>query len=278
MSNLDFNIIYNENCLDTMSRMEDNSIDCVITSPPYDNLRDYHGYVFDFERIGSELFRIMKQGGVIVWIVGDATIKGSETGTSFKQALFFKELGFNLHDTMIYQKTGSPFIGIHRYTQLFEYMFVLSKGAPKTFNPIMRKNKCAGQLSNRAYRDKDGQIKELGDVMPIKEESVEGNVWLIVTGGGITKDKFAFSHPAMFPEELVSKHIRSWTNPGNVIYDPFMGSGTTAKVAWLMDRQFIGSEMSYDYFALANRRIKPLLSPNTTKSSLTHNCYVEVSK
>ena len=98
------NTIFNEDCLNTMRAMPDGVIDLVITSPPYDDLRNYKGYSFDFESIAKELFRVVKEGGVVVWVVGDATVDGSETGTSFRQALFFKEVGFNLHDTMIYMK------------------------------------------------------------------------------------------------------------------------------------------------------------------------------
>ena len=123
---MEINKIYNENCLETMAKMPDNFIDLTVTSPPYDNLRTYKGYSFDFENVAKELYRITKIGGVVVWIVGDATIKGSETGTSFRQALFFKEIGFNLHDTMIYQKSVPP-MNDKRYQHNFEYMFVFVK-------------------------------------------------------------------------------------------------------------------------------------------------------
>ena len=133
------------NCVEIMKEWENNIIDLTITSPPYDNLRDYKGYVFDFENIAKQLYRVTKSGGVVVWIVGDATIKGSETGTSFRQALYFKEIGFNLHDTMIYSKAGFQYPATNRYHQTFEYMFIFSKGKPKTFNPIKdRKNKWDG--------------------------------------------------------------------------------------------------------------------------------------
>jgi DNA modification methylase len=124
-------------CLEVMKKIPDGSVDLVLTSPPYDNLRTYNGYNFDFEGIAKELHRVTKDGGVIVWVVGDATIKGSETGTSFKQALYFKEIGFNLHDTMIYHKNNYPPLTHNRYEQCFEYMFVFSKRYLKSFNPIM---------------------------------------------------------------------------------------------------------------------------------------------
>ena len=133
---MEVNKIYQENCLDTMARMPDGFVDLSITSPPYDNLRSYKGFEFPFEDIAKELYRVTKQGGVVVWVVGDATIKGSETGTSFKQALYFKEIGFNLHDTMIYRKSNRPPLNHSRYEQEFEYMFIFSKGKPKCVNLI----------------------------------------------------------------------------------------------------------------------------------------------
>ena len=80
--------IYNEDCLVTMKKMPDNFVDLVLTSPPYDDLRNYNGYKLVFENVAKELFRIIKKGGVVIWVVGDKTDNGSESGTSFKQALF----------------------------------------------------------------------------------------------------------------------------------------------------------------------------------------------
>jgi len=251
------NKIYNENCLDTMARMEDNFIDLTITSPPYDNLRDYNGYSFDFESIAKELFRVTKVGGVVVWIVGDATIKGSESGTSFKQALFFKEIGFNLHDTMIYEKSG-VMPSKNRYCQMFEYMFVLSKGKPKTTNLLKdRKNNWANtKTGNIGQRQKDGSVKTNGK-KNIKEFGLRFNIWRILNEGGWNnKDIFTKNHPATFPEQLAKDHIISWSNEGDLVYDPFMGSGTTAKMSILNNRNYIGSEISEEYCDIIKQRIE----------------------
>jgi site-specific DNA-methyltransferase (adenine-specific) len=250
--------LFCDNCLNTLRSLPDNYIDLTITSPPYDNLRDYHGYTFDFENIAKELYRITKNGGVIVWIVGDATIKGSETGTSFKQALYFKELGFNLYDTMIYEKTGLPFPSKVRYLQCFEYMFVFSKGKPKTINLIEdRINTTAGQVrESRKYRSKDGSFIK-GSNKPIKEKGIRVNIWKYQTGQyKSTKDLIAFKHPATFPEKLAEDHILSWSNENDIILDCFMGSGTTGKMAVLNNRNFIGIEISTEYFKIAEDRIK----------------------
>ena len=274
---IEVNKLYNEDCLLTMVNMDDNSVDMVLTSPPYDDLRtynkhltgnrtEYNGYSFPFEQIAQELFRVVKKGGVVVWVVGDATNKGSETGTSFRQALYFKECGFDLYDTMIYQKTGTPFPQKDRYNQTFEYMFVFSKGKPKTFNPIMKKNVTAGAVRHsRKFRTADGEMKPGFNGKPINEYGIENNIWLIKNGmNKSTKDLIAFEHPAIFPEELALKHIISWSNKGDLIYDPFMGSGTTAKASIQLDRNWIGSELDNNYCTICEKR----LSSVTTQTQL----------
>ncbi len=252
--------IYNENCLITMSNMPDNDIDFVITSPPYDEIRNYNGYKFEFEKIANELFRVIKHGGVLIWVVADATVNGSESGTSFRQALFFKETGFRLHDTMIYYKNNPmPQTG-KRYHQHFEYMFAFSKGTPNTFNPITEPTKYHG-LANMKNRGQNGSLN-YEKVERTKEKKV-GNVFFYSIGGGIsTKDKEAFNHPAIFPEKLVADQINTWTNENDLVYDPFMGSGTTAKVAYLLNRRWIGSEISPEYIEIANDRLRKYTMDN----------------
>ncbi len=250
---IEVNKIYNENCIDTMAKLPDNYIDMVLTSPPYDDLRNYNGYSLPFEKIVNELYRILKKGAVIIWIVSDKTENGSETGTSFKQALYFKEIGFNIHDTMIYYKNNPMPTTGNRYHQHFEYMFAFSKGSPKTFNPITEPTKYNG-LANMKNRGKEGTLI-YKKVERTKEKKV-GNVFAYSIGGGIsTKDKIAYKHPAIFPEKLAFDQIKTWSNEGDLIYDPFMGSGTTAKVAHLLNRNWIGSEISLEYTEIANERL-----------------------
>ncbi len=253
---MELNKIYNENCLDTMARMPDGFVGLVVTSPPYDNLRDYNGYSFDFETTARELYRVTKPGGVVVWVVGDATINGSETGTSFRQALYFMECGFNLHDTMIYQQAGTGAKGSNlAYWQSFEYMFILSKCSPKTVNRLNDiPNSAAGK--KRSISQKSAKVGTRVDrpnvISPIF--SVRPNVWFYATGQNDTTD-----HPAPFPEKLAADHIYSWSNESDLVYDPFMGSGTTAKMAHLQNRKWIGSEISAEYVALAEKRLEPYL-------------------
>ena len=254
------NKVHCADCLEFMKKMPENSIDLVVTSPPYDNLRDYKGYTFNFEGIANELYRIIKEGGVVVWVVGDATIKGSETGTSFRQALYFKEIGFNLHDTMIYQKLNFIPLTHNRYEQEFEYMFVLSKGKPKTFNPILKRNKLAGKKYNPSRpRDYDNNAirHNRSEIRVFNEFGRVGNIFGYIVGAGneIT------NHPATFPEQLVLDHIISWSNEGYLILDPMCGSGTTCKMARILNRNFIGIDISEDYCKIAQARIKAQPQP-----------------
>ncbi len=256
---LKINHIYNESCLDTMVKMPDNFIDMTVTSPPYDDMRSYSGNTFnEFESIAKELYRVTKDGGVVVWVVGDQTVHGNETGTSFKHALYFKEIGFNLFDTMIYQKTPRGAVGNNKtYWQTFEYMFILSKGDPKTINLIKDRE-------NKDERDGDTSTKRLRDGSLLKQKRAgyskygrRTNVWGYLIGKGHSAtDKIAYQHPAIFPEKLAQDHIISWSKKGDIIYDPFMGSGTTAKMAILNDRKYIGSELSEEYCNIINKRLK----------------------
>jgi len=273
VNKVELDYITNGDCRILMKTLPNGCIDMTITSPPYDNLRNYNGesnWNFEvFKEVAKELFRITKPGGVVVWIVGDATINGSETGTSFKQALFFMECGFNLHDTMIYQKDACPFPETNRYYPSFEYMFILSKGKPKTANLIMDKpNKRFGEKVTGTGRNPDGTLKQHTAVKNktnrvVKEFGVRTNVWLYSVGKWkVTKDEYAYQHPAMFPEQLAADHIITWSNPGDVIFDPFLGSGTTAKMAVLNNRHYIGFELSSEYFDIACQRLDDVENEN----------------
>jgi len=257
---MELNKIYNMDCLDGMKQLDDECIDLTITSPPYDNLRTYNGNIAQwsfekFQDIAKELYRVTKQGGVVVWIVADATIKGSETGTSFRQALFFKEIGFNLHDTMIYEKNGTGACGSNNcYWQTFEYMFVFTKGKIKTVHRLDNgKPRTKGGI-------KTGRITKDGIQKVEKRSDAEGklqlrsNIWRYNVGFTSGDDKT--EHPAVFPELLAQDHILSWSNEGDIVFDPFMGSGTTAKMALLNKRNYIGFELDTTYCDIANKRIQ----------------------
>jgi len=257
------NIFHIGNCVDIMGAMDDDCIDMVVTSPPYDDLRNYEGFSFDSKAVIESLYKVLKPGGVVVWVVGDATVDGSETGTSFRQALQFLDAGFSLHDTMIYEKNTSSFPAQRegfRYTQIFEYMFVFSKGKPKTGNLICDKdNKWKGWTNwgKNTHRDKNGKLVETKDIKPVPDKSPRNNIWRYVVGANYgTKDKKAYKHPATFPEELARDHILTWSNKEDIVLDPFVGSGTTAKMAYLSERKFIGIDISEEYI---NKIAKPRL-------------------
>ncbi len=258
--------LYKGDCLKIMpEKIPDNHIDLTVTSPPYDNLRTYNNSLKWDEHIWKliikELFRITKHGGVVVWVVGDSVVKGSETGTSFRQALWFIECGFKLHDTMIYEKHNPVPNANNRYQQSFEFMFVLSKGKPKTTNILLtkRSNECNDKRTFRVKtinRDKDGEFNEAKH-HTIREFVPRRNIWKYKVGlYNSTTDKIAFKHPAIFPEQLAQDHILSWSNEGDTVLDCFMGSGTTGKMAVLNNRHFIGIEKEENYFKIAKKRIE----------------------
>ena len=258
------NQIYLEDNLETLSKMSDDYYDMVITSPPYDDIRKYNGFLFDIDMLAPELYRTTKKGGIVVWVVNDQVVKGSESGTSFRQALKFIDTGFLLHDTMIYEKNSSSYpasVKSNRYTQIFEYMFVFSKGKPKTSNLICDKpNKWAGHTNwgkNTKRIGENEQLVEVGNIKPVPDFSPRNNIWRYVNGGGFaSKDKIAHKHPAIFPEELVRDHLMTWTKEGDLVYDPFIGSGTVAKMCILLGRDYIGSEISQEYVDICNERIE----------------------
>jgi len=254
---LELNRIYNMDCVEGMKLLPNECIDLTVTSPPYDNLRKYKGFKWDFEGVANELYRVTKKGGIVVWVVGDATINGSETGTSFKQALYFKEIGFRLHDTMIFAKKNPIPLNHNRYEQYFEYMFVFSKGKPKTFNPIMIPCVTAGRRYNWECesRVEEQSVRNRKETAVVKSHKQKGNIWEYTVGGGKGETG---NHPAIFPEQLANDHIISWSNEGDLVLDPFMGSGTTAKMALLNNRKFIGFEISEEYCKIAEERISQI--------------------
>jgi DNA modification methylase len=236
--------------MDILPTLPAQSVDLTVTSPPYDKLRSYNGNsAFDFEGIAKELCRVTKIGGVVVWVVGDQTIKGSETGTSFKQALYFKEIGFNLHDTMIFKRKTKPMTH-NRYEQEFEYMFIFSVGAPVTFNGLKRESKQPGVIRKYVGNRKDDKLDKRGNGHPTEKYILRGNIFEYPVGGA------GIEHPATFPEALARDQILSWSNEGDTVLDCFMGSGTTGKMAKLLNRNFIGIEKDHTYFEIAKQRIE----------------------
>jgi len=250
---MEVNKIICGNCLDVMKTFPDGCIDMTCTSPPYDSLRSYKGYTFDFEGIARQLFRVTKKSGVVVWVVGDATVNGSETGTSFRQALYFMECGFNLHDTMIYGKRNKPPLNHNRYEQEFEYMFVFSKGKPASVKLIQEQCLNYGKTNNGTVRNNGSDELSIkhGAYKKYKKTKPFGNIWWYVVGS----EKGVMRHPGIFPEKLAQDHIISWSNKGDLILDPFCGSGTVPKMAIENDRNYIGIEIAEEYCNIANQRI-----------------------
>ena len=252
-------VIYCGDSIEVMQGMESDSVDLVVTSPPYDNLRSYGGHTWDFNGVALQLWRVVKPGGIVVWVISDETINGSETGTSHRQAIGMMGVGFRLHDTMIYQKNGTPFPESNRYYPCFEFMFVFSHGKPHTVNLIKdRKNKWAGTSHvSPQERQPDGKIRIPRRMAKYSELGVRTNIWIYDTGKHkSTKDVLAFQHPATFPEALARDHILSWSNEGDIVLDPFSGSGTTTKMAKELGRKAIGIEIEERYCEIAANRLR----------------------
>ena len=255
-------VLYHGDCLEIMPTLPAQSVDMVLTSPPYDNLRTYgHKNIlpWDFEGVAQELWRVIKPGGVVVWVVSDATIKGSETGTSFRQALFFKEIGFNLHDTMIWNKGGFSAVSqpMIRYGAVFEYMFVFSKGRVKTANIIKDRPNKKIHPTISSKRQKDGRmVKRLHIPRAI---GCRFNVWEMP---GCASSKERTGHPAQMSLRLATDHVLSWSTPGDVVLDPFAGSGTTGAACQNTGRQFVLIEREAEYCEIIKKRLETEQSPS----------------
>lgn len=265
---MEINKIYNEDNLITLKRIDDNSVNMVITSPPYSDLRTYNGvFKYDFKLLATELIRVLKPGGIIVWVEGDKVKNFDKSGRSFAHALYFKKLGLKLYDVIIYEKSGFAFPNEKRYNNIFEYMFILSKGIPKTINLLRdRENSYFGKKISGSERQKDGSVtKKIGvdKGRIVKEFGVRNNIWKYNTGWLHSyKEEYLKQHPAIFPEKLAEDHILSWTNEKGLVLDPFMGSGTLAKMCILNNRNFIGSEICKEYYELAIKRINEIQKSN----------------
>lgn len=254
----DYVTIYNDDCRNQLRYI---AADLCVTSPPYDSLRDYEGIEWDHKVFMQIARRLRQSVSNIVWIVGDASIDGGESGSSFKQALYFIKLGYKLHDTMIWQKRGFSMPSHTRYHQIFEYMFVFRRGEIP-FSPIKDvKNITGGKttLGKNTFRMKNGEMTERAR-RPAAEWGMRNNIWKTNTTGQEQPCK-TLEHPATFPYKLAHDHIVSWSNQGDMIVDPFMGSGTTLRAAKDLRRTAIGIEISEKYCEIAARKMQQEVLP-----------------
>lgn len=246
--------IYTADCIDFMRKMKPGTVDLVVTSPPYDDLRVYNGFTFDHRKVARGLAKIVKVGGVVVWVIGDQ-INGGRTLTSFEHAFSFRKAGFTVHDVMIFKKRNTPFMRKRAYTNCYEFMFVFSKGIPSVFNPLRSPSVRSGPAQLPYLKGTDGVNRKTERLL--SEHKVRTNIWSYAVGkGGTTSDRYAFKHPAMFPENLARDHILSWSNPGDLVFDPMCGAGTTCKMAKATGRRWLGVDVSSEYVAIAERRVR----------------------
>ena len=246
--------IHTADCVGYMRRMEEGVVDLVVTSPPYDDLRDYKGFDFDCESVAKGLARVVKEGGVVVWVVGDR-INGGRTLTSFEHAFTFRDAGFTVYDAMIFKKRNTPFMRKRAYTNCYDFMFVFTKGNPATFNPLRSPSVRSGLAPLPYLKGTDGVNRKVERAL--SEHKVRTNIWSYAVGrNGTTADMYAFKHPAMFPENLARDHILSWSNPGELVFDPMCGAGTTCKMAKVTGRRWLGVDVSREYTTIARKRVR----------------------
>ena len=246
--------IHTDDCVGFMRKMQAGVVDLVVTSPPYDDLRKYQGFAFDCAQVAEALYRVVKEGGVVVWVVGDR-INGGRSLTSFQHAFEFRGAGFTVYDAMIFKKRNTPFMRKRAYTNCYEFMFVFSKGLPATFNPLRSPSVRSGLAQVPYLKGPDGINRKTERAL--SEHKVRTNIWSYAVGkNGTTSDMYAFKHPAMFPENLARDHILSWSNPGDLVFDPMCGAGTTCKMAKATGRRWLGVDVSPEYTSVAERRVE----------------------
>lgn len=261
------NNIHNMDAAELLRLIPAGYVDLIVTSPPYDNLRTYNGYSWDFERIARESYRVLKPGGVLVWVVGDTTRVGCESLTSMRQALYFVDrISFSMNDTMIYHRQGR-FPETFRYWQDFEYMFVLVKGKPRVFNALKERARYGGKKVS-TERQQDGSLKRPKTIRQTGDTKSLSNIWYISRGMMDQDDDLRYEHPAAFPELIAERHILTWSNPGDIVLDFFGGSGTTAKMARKNNRQWITGDISREYCDLMEKRLAQPYTPNMFETPL----------
>ncbi|MBY0522788.1 MAG: site-specific DNA-methyltransferase [Gemmataceae bacterium] len=258
ISNKRLNQIVHCDCIEGIGALPDACIPLTVTSPPYDAMRDYGGTKFQFEPIATELARVTMPGGVIVWVVQDQIVDGFESGTSARQRLFFETVGMNVHGTVIMAMKGCRYPRKQRYGQQFHYAFVLSKGKPRVVKVLQDKpNSAVGAVVANSRRFRNGDLTTTMKPKRIGPYGLRGNVWLIDAGNGrTTKDRFAYEHPALMPEGMAEDHILSWSQPGDLVFDPMCGAATTCKMALLNHRKYLGMEVHQPYWELACKRME----------------------
>ena len=245
--------IHTGDCVKYMAEMEEGCVDLVVTSPPYDDLRQYNGFEFDCGKVAGGLARVVKKGGVVVWVVGDR-INGGRSLTSFEQAFAFRDAGFVVYDAMIFKKRNTPFMRKRAYTNCYEFMFVFTRGVPATFNPLRSPSVRTGVWPVPFLKGADGVNRKTRRAL--SEHKVRNNIWSYAVGkNGTTSDMYAFKHPAMFPENLARDHILSWSEPADLVFDPMCGAGTTCKMAKATGRRWVGVDVSPEYTEIARRRV-----------------------
>ena len=251
-----YNSIVLGDCVEGMRSLPPDLVPCTVASPPYGALRHYHGnHQFDFEAAAAELWRITRPGGVVCWVVREEVVDGSESGEASEQRLFFRDLGFRLHQTIVMERYGSRARSPGRYGESLEYAFILAKGKPATVRLLRdRRNKTAGKLVTATHRYPDGSYRV--QRYEVDEWGYRKAVWYFAQGMHVATDPVARLHQAPMPEAMAEDLILSYSREGDLIFDPFAGVATTAKMALLNHRNYFGYEINAIYHARGEERLR----------------------
>jgi site-specific DNA-methyltransferase (adenine-specific) len=256
---LELNKIYCMDCLEGMRKLPDDSIDLVVTSPPYDNLRTYKGFSVDLHSTGKEAYRVLKDGGIAVMVIQDQTKAFAKTLTSFRLIIdWCDNIGFRLFETIIYRKYGTEGAWWKaRFRVDHEYMPIFLKGKkPQYFNKklLMVPSKHGGEiLTGSGNRRTTGETTKTV-TRPINPTKCRGTIWDYLMAGD--KDPLKRKHPAPFPDQIPIDFITCFCPPKGIVLDPFIGSGSTAVAAKKLGRHYIGFEITPEYCEIAEQRTK----------------------
>lgn len=255
------------------STLASDSVDLVLFSPPYDGVRDYRGnWTLDLPALGSELLRVVKDGGFAVMVIADGTKNQRKSMTTFRTAVAWEDAGWSLFESVIYSRDGRPGAWwATRFRVDHEHILMFYKGKrprPVTHHDGLRvPSKHAGKKWTGTQRLTDGTLVKTSAT--VAADKCRGTIWHYATSnseGNRTKAK----HPATFPDALARDVILALSAPGDVVYDPMMGSGTSVVIAAQEGRRWLGNDFFAEYVEIAQQRLA--VEAHTPLVSVTSIC------
>ena len=246
-------------CLNIMKKIEENTFDLIVFSPPYDSLRKYNDYTFDLKKTGEQIFRVLKDGCLCAMVIQDQTKNFGKSLTSFRTAVdWVDRIGFKLFETVIYRKHGIEGAWWNkRFRVDHEYIHLFLKGEkPRYFNkdPLRIPSKHGGKtMVGSGNRKTDGTTTKTTTIH-VNKMKCRGTVWDYLNAGD--KNKLKQQHPAVFPDKIPYDIISCFSPVKGLVLDPFVGSGSTCVMAKKLDRFYTGIDISSKYIEIAKKRLK----------------------